>query len=267
MKLRNARARDGLAWTLDGLRWLKRQPLHLTGLFGVMLFSLALLSQLPLVGAVLVTALLPALTAGWVHTVEQMRRHDAKATPGLLFAPLLEAGPRRITLLKLGLAHGLCILLLLALVDLLDPSFGQTWQDMSDAGSDQARTEAMQAVQIGMLWRQVILVPISLIFWHAPVLVHRDDMSLGKALFASALASLRNAGAFVAYGASWLAVSALVVGVLTLLGNPQLVLLIAVPLAMLMSAGFYASLHATVHGCIDFGDEAEVDPPVRTSTS
>ena len=256
MKLRNARARDGLAWTLDGLRWLKRQPLHLTGLFGVMLFSLALLSQLPLVGAVLVTALLPAMTAGWVHTVEQMRRHDARATPGLLFAPLLEAGPRRLTLLKLGLAHGLCVLVLLGLIDLLDPAFGQTWQDMGDASTDQARTEAMQAVQIGMLWRQLILVPISLVFWHAPVLIHRDDMPLGKALFASAVATLRNTGAFVAYGASWLGISAVIVGVLTLLASPQLVLLVAVPLAMLMSAAFYASLHATVHGCIDFGDAA-----------
>ncbi len=257
MKLRNARARDGLAWTLDGLRWLRRQPLHLTGLFGVMLFSLALLSQLPLIGAVLVTTLLPALTAGWVHTIEQMRRHDVKATPGLLFAPLLQAGPNRITLLKVGLAHGLCILLLLALTDAMDPSFGQTWQDMGDASSDEARTQAMQAVQIGMLWRQVILVPVSLIFWHAPVLVHRDGMGLGKAIFASALASLRNAGAFVVYGASWLALSALLVGVLALLGNPQLVMLIAVPLAMLMSAAFYASLHATVHGCIDFGDAVD----------
>ncbi|MDP4300841.1 BPSS1780 family membrane protein [Leptothrix discophora] len=255
MKLRNARARDGLAWTLDGLRWLKRQPLHLTGLFGVMLFSLALISRLPVIGAVLVTTLLPAMTAGWVHAVEQMRRHDAKATPGLLFAPLLQAGPNRITLLKVGLAHGLCILLLLALVDLLDPSFGQAWQDLSDASSEEAQGRAMEALQLGMLWRQVIVVPIALVFWHAPVLVHRDGMGLGKAIFGSALATLRNAGAFAVYGASWLAISALMVGVLALLGNPQLVLLIAVPLAMVMSAGFYASLHASVHGCIDLGDD------------
>ncbi|RZS52063.1 BPSS1780 family membrane protein [Sphaerotilus mobilis] len=254
MKLRNARARDGLAWTLDGLRCLRRQPLHLTGLFGVMLFSLALLSRLPVIGAVLVTTLLPAMTAGWVHAIEQMRRHDTKATPGLLFAPLLQAGPNRITLLKVGLAHGLCVLVLLALVDLLDPSFGQAWNDMGDASNEEAQARAMQSLQVGMLWRQVIVVPISMIFWHAPVLVHRDGMGLGKAIFASALASLRNASAFVVYGASWLAISALMVGVLLLLGNPQLVLLIAVPLAMLMSAAFYASLHATVHGCIDFGD-------------
>ncbi|MGY0195971.1 BPSS1780 family membrane protein [Leptothrix sp. BB-4] len=253
MKLRNTRARDGLAWTLDGLRWIRHQPLHLTGLFGVMLFSLALLSRLPLIGAVLVTALLPAMTAGWVHVVDQIRRHDAKATPGLLFAPLLESGPNRVTLLKVGLAHGLCMLLVLALVDLVDPSFGQAWQDIADATTDEATNRAMQELQIGMLWRQVIVVPIALVFWHAPVLVHRDGMGLGKALFGSALATLRNLGAFVVYGASWLALSGLVVGVLALFGSPQLVLLIAVPLAMVMSAGFYASLHATVHGCIDFG--------------
>jgi len=254
MKLRDTRARDGLAWTLDGLRWLKRQPLHLTGLFGVMLFSLALLSRLPVIGAVLVTTLLPAMTAGWVHAVEQMRHHDAKATPGLLFAPLLQAGPNRVTLLKVGLAHGLCVLLMLALADLIDPSFTQAWQDMGEASGEEAQNQAMQALQLGMLWRQVIVVPIAMVFWHAPVLVHREGMGLGKAIFGSALASMRNLGAFVVYGGSWLLISALMVGVLALLGSPQLVLLFAVPLAMVMSAAFYASLHATVHGCIDFGD-------------
>jgi hypothetical protein len=257
MKLRNTRARDGLAWTLDGLRWLRRQPLHLTGLFGVMLFSLALLSRLPLIGPVLVTALLPMLTAGWVHVVEQMRQHDAKATPGLLFAPLLENTPQRITLLKVGLLHGLFMLLVLAVVDLLDPSFEQAWKDIADAATDEATNRAMQDLQIGMLWRQVIVVPIALIFWHAPVLVHRDAMGLGKALFGSALATLRNLGAFMVYGASWLLLSSLMVGVLALIGSPQVVLMLAVPLAMVMSAGFYASLHASVHGCIDFGDAGD----------
>lgn len=51
---------------------------------------------------------------------------------------------------------------------------------------------------MGLTW------PVSLLFWHAPALTLWARLPLGKALFFSAIASWRNLGAFVVFGATWL---------------------------------------------------------------
>ena len=263
MKLRSARALDGVAWMRSGLRLVQRQPLGLAALLGVMVFGLGLLMMVPWIGPLLVSMLLPALSAGWVHTSEQVLR-GARPTPALLFTPLRL--PQRKALLMLGGVHALAVMLMLWLGDLIDPSLSQVWETLHEASDDDATAAAMQALRGGMLLRVALLIPVALLFWHAPVLVHREGTGVAKALFASALASVRNLGAFVAYGLSWavadLLLSATLGVLLGVLGLPQLALLIAVPVAMLFSAAFYASLHASVHGCIDFGDEADTDQAV-----
>lgn len=260
MKLRSAPALDGITWMRSGLRMVQRQPLGLAALLGVMVFGLGLLLMLPWIGPLLVSVLLPALTAGWVHTTEQVQR-GARPSPALLFEPLRQA--RRNTLLMLGGVHALAVMLMLGLADLIDPSLGDLWETLHAATDDQATADAMQALRSGMVLRVALLTPVALLFWHAPVLVHREGAGVAKALFGSALASLRNLGAFVVYGLSWLLADLLLSAVLGVLlgalGLPQLALLLAVPVAMLFSAAFYASLHASVHGCIDFGSDPDQD--------
>lgn len=249
MRLKTARPGDGLAWVRSGLQTVRRQPMALTALFGLMLMGIAVLMVLPRIGPLVATALLPALTAGWVHAVERLQA-GTRPTPGLLFAPL--AGPRRAELLKLGLLHALAVFSVMGLADLIDPM-------AAAAGGGTAADNDIGTLLLSnqMLTRQMLMAPVALLFWHAPVLVHREGASVGKALFGSALASLRNLAPFTVYALGWLALSALIGGLLALIPVPQLVLLVIVPVAMLFSAAFYASLHATVHGCIDFNP---VDP-------
>jgi uncharacterized membrane protein len=91
------------------------------------------------------------------------------------------------------------------------------------------------------------------------VVITRTGASLGKALFISATASGRNLGAFVVYGLSWVAadlvLSLLLGGLLAALGLGQAVVLFVLPGAMIFSAAFYASLRASIDGCIDFEDQ------------
>ena len=260
MKLRSARALDGVAWMRSGLRLVQRQPLGLAALLGIMVFGLGLLLMLPWIGPLLVSVLLPALTAVWVHTVERWQL-DARPSPALLFEPL--RSPQRKSLLMLGGAHALAVMLALGLADLIDPGLGDLWERLHSATDDQATADALQALRGGMVLRVALLTPVALLFWHAPVLVHREGAGVAKALFGSTLASLRNLGSFVVYGLSWLLADLLLSAVLGVLlgalGLPQLALLLAVPVAMLFSAAFYASLHASVHGCIDFGDALDQD--------
>jgi hypothetical protein len=260
MRLKTARLGDGLAWVRSGLLLVRRQPMVLTAMFGLMLLGIGALMLLPRIGPLVATALLPALTAGWVHAIERLQAGD-RPSAAMLFAPL--RGPRRIDILKLGVLHALAVFSVMLLADTIDPMPTAAPAAPGATGDDDVGTLLLSNQ---MLTRQLLIAPVALLFWHAPVLIHREGASLGKALFGSALASLRNLAPFTVYALGWLALSALIGGLLALIPVPQLVLMVIVPVAMLFSAAFYASLHATVHGCIDFSI-AELAPPAAEPPS
>jgi hypothetical protein len=257
MKLRLAAPKDGVQWMLGGVRLVRREPLALAGLFGLMIFGLGLVLGLPWVGPVLVGMLLPALTAGWVDTAAAMQAGERPA-PQHLFGPLRNAAIRP-ALIRLGGWHALCSLLMLLLAELLDAGMNTAWDTLRDSdSSNEATLEAIATLQRGMVLRAALLLPVVLTFWHAPVIVARTGMDAGKALFISANASWRNLGAFVVYGLCWvgadLVLSLLLGGLLGALGLGQAALLLVLPGALLFSAAFYASLQGTTEGCIDFSD-------------
>lgn len=256
MKLRRATAREGALWMKSGVMLLLRHPLALSGQFALTMLLMGMLLGLPWIGPLLVGALLPLLTAGWVHEVQALQAGQP-ASLGHLLAPL--RSPARPRLLKLGALHAVLAFVLLGLADLVDPGLEAAW-DVLRSGDEDQRTEAEVMAAIGdlqgsMVLRALLMVPLSLLFWHAPVLVHRENMAIPKALFASALASWRNLGAFGVYALAWagadVALSMLLGGLLTLLGLQQLVMLLAMPVALMFSTAFYASLAATVEGCLE----------------
>jgi len=274
MRLKQANALAGWGWTRDGLLLVKQQPLTLSGLIGFMFFGLGLLLSLPWIGPVLVALLLPALSAGWVEAVEQMRqgKRPPPWTLGVALAPA-----RRMPMLQLGALHAVAGAAVLGLAELLDPGLIEAWRLVvtDGAADDASRLAAFEALQYGMLLRLALLTPVMLLFWHAPVILLREGGSVAKALFGSALASFRNLGAFTVYGLAWvgvdLALSAVLGTTLALLGLAQFAFFFAMPAALLFSAAFYASLHASVHGCLDFSGEPagtrEDAPPTDTGSA
>lgn len=257
MKLLTASPLQGVRWARAGLTQLLGQPLAHAAMFGVMAFGLGLLLSLPWIGPVLALALVPALNAGWVHASTLALRGE-RLTPLVLFAPLRSA--QRSKLLQLGGLHAAAALLMFALASLIDPDFASQWNLAlgSTEADDEITARAVSAVQQGLLLRLLLLLPVLLAFWHAAVIIDRTGAGLAKALFASYLATLRNLGAFVVYGLTWvgadLLLSTVVGGLLGLLGQSALAVLVVVPSSMLFSAAFFASIHASVHGCIEFTD-------------
>jgi hypothetical protein len=87
-------------------------------------------------------------------------------------------------------------------------------------------------------------------------------MPLAKALFGSILTVKQHFTTFLIYGLTWLAADvavSLALGlVLGVLGAGQWALLAAMPVSLVFCAAFYASLHATVDGCM------HVDTPAST---
>jgi MFS family permease len=91
--------------------------------------------------------------------------------------------------------------------------------------------------------------PLVVLFWHAPALVHWHGVTPVKSLFFSAVACLRNVGAMLLYGLSWLAVF-LVVGFVmstlgVLLGGSAVARSIMMPTVLLLVAMFTTSLYFT----------------------
>jgi hypothetical protein len=106
-----------------------------------------------------------------------------------------------------------------------------------------------------MAWRMALTLPISLLFWHTPALVLWGRQPVAKALFFSAVATWRNLGAFIMYGACWLGVMLAIAladrALLALIPEPLVATTVAMIAGMWMAAAFYASLYFTVVDCFD----------------
>jgi hypothetical protein len=104
-----------------------------------------------------------------------------------------------------------------------------------------------------------LYLPISLLFWHAPALVHWHGISPVKSLFFSFVACIRNAGAFFMYGLGWFGVflgMGIVLSLVTgLTGSTGFMAAAIMPLALLMAAMFSTSIYFT------FRDSFVATPP------
>jgi hypothetical protein len=259
MQLRTAPALEGVAWMRSGVSLLLRQPMAHLALMGFMFFTFGLLLGIQKVGAIAVLILMPSLNAGWVACNAALREGKL-ISPLSLLAPLRNAASRP-KLLILGCLHALSGLAMLAFADVIDPDFRQHWGlVLRDHPADDASTEAaFSGLQSGMVLRLLCLLPVALLFWHAPVILHRlPTTSVAKALFASALASLRNLRPFAVYLMCWVLADialSIVIGVLlSMIGGGSIAVFIMVPVMLLFSAAFYTSIHACVHGCLLFDD-------------
>jgi hypothetical protein len=108
-----------------------------------------------------------------------------------------------------------------------------------------------------------LYMPLSILFWHAPGLVHWHGVSPVKSLFFSAIACFKNMGAFTVFGLAWTGVF-IVMGILltilaTVLGSPAVLLVGWFPAAMLLLAMFFCSIYFSFRDC--FIDDTVVMSP------
>lgn len=271
MKLQLVSPSRGALWVRQGFAIFLRHPVGFAGLFAAYLFFVFALTLLPFIGPLLLLALLPLGSLGFMVAT----RHALEGQfplPRAFIEPLRTGRPRLLSLIKLGLVYAAATWLILFVSDLIDggaldalieaQAAGDTPQDVMAARLADPRLET------GVLLRFALLGLLSVPFWHAPALVHWDGQTAGKSLFFSTVACWRNKGAFVVYSLVWLAVLlafALVANlVFGALGRPQLVPFIAMPASLLFSTVFYASLYFTFNDCFvpsEEGRPASVELP------
>ncbi|MEY4751354.1 MAG: hypothetical protein RIQ60_3568 [Pseudomonadota bacterium] len=258
MKLRQAPALDGYHWARSGFELLRRQPAAQLGMMLVLMVVMLMLRLLSRDSDWVVALFMPALSAGWVYSSATVQA-NVPTSLARLVAPLVH--PRRTSILQLGVLFLLVYGVEMELANLIDPEFRALAQRPVTGPSDLSSEQAAQLLAVtvsGTLLRGAMLVPTVLVFWHAPVILHRVGGSVARALFASAMASWRNLAAFGVYGLSWFVADLLLSAVLGLLaaalGKPEQLFSLVFVVAIPFSAAFFASLHASVHACIEFDE-------------
>ena len=116
-----------------------------------------------------------------------------------------------------------------------------------------------------MLVVLLLHTPLLVLFWHAPALVHWHGVTPVKSLFFSAIACLRNMGALLLYGLTWMGVFLVAGFVLStlgmMMGGVALARGVMMPTVLLLVAMFSTSLYFTFRDSFRAEDEDEAAPP------
>jgi hypothetical protein len=261
MKLQTVPAAHGVLWVRQGFGAFFKRPMAFAALFATFMFAVFVLALLPLVGGLLVLASLPLVTIAFMLAT-RVALDGQPPTPRVFVDPLRADRPRVVAMVQLGVVYALATLALIWLSDWID---GGAFDALMDALPElQQKPDAVAAklaapgLLPGMLVRFGLAGLLSVPFWHAPALVHWDGHGCAKALFSSTLACWRNRGAFAVYSLAWLALT-IALGmagglVFTLLGQPGLFSIAAVPLTLMLATVFYVSLYFTFADCFVAGE-------------
>jgi len=278
MKLHIVPARTGIDWVKSGIRVFWRQPMAMAALFFMTMAAMSLASMVPLVGSALALVLLPSATLAMMVAAAEALQGRFPMPTVLLVA--FRTGRQRLKdMLVLGALYAGGFLAVMALSALLD---GGLFAQVYLGGAPMTREVAENPqFQTAMWVAMALYLPLSLLFWHAPGLVHWHGVPPVKALFFSIVACVRNFGAFAVYGLGWLGVFALggvlisvasallaVLGVLSTASAPGAMGGLMMGLAMVMAAMFFSSIVFTFRDCFaPPGEPEDTPPPALLDTS
>jgi hypothetical protein len=258
MKLNIVAPRTGWTWVRAGLRTFLRQPLALSGLFFMYMAAVLVLAQVPVAGAVLAGMLVPAATLGLMAASAEADR-GRFPMPSILFSAFRAGRQRLRAMLVLGGLYAVGSIAATALATLLVGA-----PATPPAGADGDLAQADPAIVLALAFH----LPLFLMFWHAPALVHWHGVSPAKSLFFSVVAVLRNLGAHLLYAVGWIgiflatgAVLSLVIGVI---GSPGLAQAIMLPTALLLASMFSSSVYFTFRDSFQADTEAPADADVSS---
>ncbi len=261
MKLHIVPARTGIDWVKSGIRVFWRQPLAMASLFFMTMAAMSIASLVPLIGPALALALLPAATL--VMMVAAAEALEGRfPTPAVMLKALRTGRDRLRDMAVLGALYAAGFLAVMALSALFD---GGQFAMVYMGGEPMTREIAEDPRFQTAMWVSLVLyLPLSLLFWHAPGLVHWHGVPPVKSLFFSIVACVRNMGAFTLFGLGWLGVFLLggvlislvasLFAALGLLGAgaaPGLVGSLMVGMALVMAGMFFSSVVFTFRDCFE----------------
>ncbi|RYX90705.1 MAG: hypothetical protein EOO28_28635, partial [Comamonadaceae bacterium] len=249
MKLNLVPAKTGITWVKLGIRTFFRQPLALAALFFMYMSVASVAMLIPYLGIVIALLFEPAARLGLM-----VAAHEASSArfpmPTVLIAAFRAGRQRLNAILILGMLHAVACAAVLLIASLFAP----------EATKGAAAAPASPESQLGVMLPTLLMyMPVSMLFWHAPALVHFHGVSPVKSLFFSLVACLRNWAALLVFGLGWMAFILAVSVPLSLLAamapSQQAALPFIAPVLLAIAAMFSTSIYFT------FRDSFTVDAP------
>jgi hypothetical protein len=226
--------------------------LAFTGLFFLFMAWVSVLSMIPVIGAAVALLMLPAATLGLMVATEQAASGKFPMPTVLMVA--FRAGQQRLkAMLLLGLLYAasfLGVMLISAMID--GGGFAKVYLANAPITPEVVNADDFQTA----MWVATFLyIPLSMMFWHAPALVHWHGVPPLKSMFFSVVACWRNLGAFAVYLVAWMVVfllgATVILMVSSALGGNDLTGAVLMPGALLMAAMFFTSVYFSVKDCFD----------------
>jgi hypothetical protein len=253
VKLNIVPARTGILWVKLGIQTFLKQPLALTGLFFMYMAAVLVLSQVPVVGPVLGSMLVPAATLGLMAATAEAAS-GRFPMPTVLISAFRAGRQRARAMLVLGAVYTVGSLVASVLGNML------VGEPAAAAATDTPQLDPRMLVVL------LLHSPLIILFWHAPALVHWHGISPAKSLFFSGVAVFRNLGALLMFGFTWMAVF-MVVGfafstVGMLIGGVAVARSVMMPTVLLLVAMFSTSLYFTFRDSFRADEEEAPQPTV-----
>lgn len=246
VKLNVVRASRGVHWVKQGVRAFMKQPLAMIGLFFMFMASMSIATLLPFVGSIVAMMLLPGATLGLMAAAKESTLGKFPMPSILVMA--FRAGQQRLrAMLVLGALYAGALLLVMGITALVD---GGQFARLYLFGGKITEDLLSSSDFVTATWLAMgLYLPVSMVFWHAPGLVHWYGVSPVKSLFFSGVACLRNMWAYTVYSLVWmgifLAMGLVVTTVAAVTGTPGLLSAVLLPSAMLIVAVFFTSIYFT----------------------
>jgi len=246
VKLNIVPARRGIHWVKQGIKTFFKQPLAMIGLFFMFMAAMSIATLLPFIGSVIAMMFLPGATLGLMAASKESTAGKFPMPSILVMA--FRAGQQRLrAMLILGALYAAALLLVMGVTTLVD---GGQFARLYLFGGKITDELLNSNDFVSATWLAMgLYIPVSMVFWHAPGLVHWYGVSPVKSLFFSGVACLRNVWAYAVYSAAWLgiflAMGLTVTTVAALSGNPGLLGVLLLPSAMLIVSVFFTSIYFT----------------------
>lgn len=231
----------GREWIRQGFDLFRRQPGTLATMFLAYLLFMMVAGLVPYVGTVLETLMLPVLSAAFMLACLKIERGE-RAPPSLIIDGLRP--PYRKPLLLLGVVYLAVGLVAVGVTMLLDG--GVFWE--AARGQIDTRVQENQVkVMRSMMIAGAVSLPFTLALCFAVPLILWQRMAVGKAVFYSFFAVLRERAAFAGFVLRWILMLVAISVVVALLGvvvsryAALLIMPVTVMLWIVLNCSFYAA--------------------------
>ncbi|MBS1144292.1 MAG: hypothetical protein H6R14_1698 [Proteobacteria bacterium] len=198
----------GWGWILGGFAIFRRNPIVLGMLVLTYWMTVIFLNVLPYIGALAASLVIPGLSVGLMQAARHVERGQPVGVQ-TLFGGLKENSR---TLVAMGALYLCCTLGILGLSTLFDG--GDMFRFMmASSRAERAAVEDADFIAPA-LFVMLMMTPVIMAYWFAPVLAAWHRLTLGRSLFFSFVACWMNWRPFLIYGAGLLIVAGIVPGVL-----------------------------------------------------